>query len=92
MTLTLELTPTEEALLRQEAQRLGVDVTRYARQRLGLGTGQEEDPTIALLQRWQEEDATDDPALIAEAERELAEFKANMNANRALTGESPVYK
>ena len=38
--------------------------------------------TIALLQQWAREDATDDPATIAEAEYELAQFKAALNANR----------
>jgi hypothetical protein len=39
--------------------------------------------TIAMLQRWAREDATDDPAAIAQAEYELAEFKAALNANRS---------
>jgi hypothetical protein len=43
----------------------------------------ENDATIALLERWAEEDRTEDPALIAQAERELAEFKASLNANRS---------
>ncbi|SPE39561.1 hypothetical protein SBA3_3290010 [Candidatus Sulfopaludibacter sp. SbA3] len=38
--------------------------------------------TIALLEQWTREDATNDPATVAEAERELAEFKAAFNANR----------
>jgi hypothetical protein len=38
--------------------------------------------TIALLQEWAREDATDDPAAIARAECELAQFKAALNANR----------
>lgn len=38
--------------------------------------------TIALLQQWAREDATDDPATIARAEQELAQFKAALNANR----------
>jgi hypothetical protein len=38
--------------------------------------------TIALLQRWAREDATDDPVTIARAEQELAQFKAALNANR----------
>jgi hypothetical protein len=38
--------------------------------------------TIALLQQWAREDATDDPAAIAQAEQELAQFKAALNANR----------
>ena len=38
--------------------------------------------TIALLERWEIEDATNDPVAIAQSERELAEFKAALNANR----------
>ena len=38
--------------------------------------------TIALLEQWTREDATDDPTAIAAEERELANFKAAMNANR----------
>jgi len=38
--------------------------------------------TIALLQQWAREDATDDPAAIAQAEHELARFKAALKANR----------
>ena len=37
------------------------------------------------------EDATDNPEVIREAEEDLAEFKRNMNANRALTGDHTVY-
>jgi hypothetical protein len=38
--------------------------------------------TIALLKQWAREDATDDAAAHAQAEQELAEFKAALNANR----------
>lgn len=38
--------------------------------------------TIALLQEWAREEATDDPTAIAQAEYELAQFKAALNANR----------
>jgi hypothetical protein len=44
---------------------------------------------IALLQSWQEEDATDDPEEIARAEAELAEFKRSLNENRAR--EEPIF-
>ena len=37
---------------------------------------------VPLLQQWAREDATDDPATIAQAERELAQLKAALNANR----------
>jgi hypothetical protein len=46
---------------------------------------------IALLKAWREQDATDDPEEVRKAEEELAEFKRNMNANRAATGERLVY-
>jgi hypothetical protein len=46
---------------------------------------------IALLKSWREQDATDDPEEPHKAEEELAEFKRNLNANRAATGERLVY-
>ena len=94
MTLTLNLTP-EETRRVENAKGLGFDVTALLR---GLISGLPEptapivDRTEELFDQWAAEDATDDPAEIEAAERELAEFKANMNANRALTGERPVYK
>jgi hypothetical protein len=42
----------------------------------------ENESTIALLEQWAAEDATDDPNAIAQAERELSEFKTALNANR----------
>jgi hypothetical protein len=38
--------------------------------------------TIALLQQWAQEDATNDPPTIARAEQELGQLKAALNANR----------
>ena len=38
--------------------------------------------TISLLQQWAQEDFTEDQAAISQAEQELAEFKAALNANR----------
>ncbi len=46
---------------------------------------------IALLNSYLEMEATDDPEEIRRAEEELGEFKRNMNANRASTGERPVF-
>ena len=45
--------------------------------------------TIAMLQEWAREDATDNPAAIAQAEYELAQFKAALNANRP--PDNPVF-
>jgi len=42
--------------------------------------------TMALMQSWLEEDATDDPEEIRAAEEDLREFKRNMNLPRKETG------
>lgn len=36
-----------------------------------------------MLRAWREEDATDDPAVIAQAEAEWEEFKRSMNENHS---------
>jgi len=46
---------------------------------------------IAALNQWIAEDATDDPEEIRKANEDVAEFKRNMNANRAATGERLVF-
>jgi hypothetical protein len=46
--------------------------------------------SIALLKSWIAQAPTD-PEEIREAEKELREFKRNMNANRAATGERIPY-
>jgi hypothetical protein len=38
--------------------------------------------TIALLEDWAKADATTDSHAVAEAEEDLAKFKASLNANR----------
>jgi hypothetical protein len=94
MTLVLDLTPEEERHL-EEARRRGFDVVAMLKGVIaGLPAAPqiEEDQTEQLLERWATEDATDDPEEIAAAERDLAAFKADMNTNRALSGERPVYK
>ena len=45
-------------------------------------TASKDTATMALLKSWLEEDATDDPEEIREAEAELLEFKRNMNLPR----------
>ena len=47
--------------------------------------------TIALLEKWMAEDATDDPEEIRQAEEELAAFKEAMNRNRSESGELPLF-
>lgn len=54
-------------------------------------TGAIDTETLELLEAWALEDATDDPAKLREAQRELDEFKRAMNENRAACGERIVY-
>jgi hypothetical protein len=51
----------------------------------------EQEAAIALLTSYLEAKATDDLEEIRQAEQQLEEFKRNMNANRAATGERLVY-
>ena len=46
---------------------------------------------IAMLDSWIAEGQAADEATRLEAERELEDFKRNMNANRVATGERLVY-
>jgi|SRR5579871_226730 len=102
MTLTIELTPQEEAWLNAQAAQQSLPpadiVKRLIDAQLSVPVPQEA-PTIdaesaaalALLNFYLETEATDDPEEIRKAEQELEEFKRNMNANRAATGERLVY-
>ena len=42
--------------------------------------------TLELLATWKDEDATDDPEKLREADEEIAKFKKAMNENRAAAG------
>ncbi len=95
MTLTLELTPEEERRV-QGANAKGIDIAAIIKGGIsGLPEAPEagmlEDKTLTMLQAWRAADATDDEEELARRDAELAAFKANMNANRALSGEEPIY-
>ena len=51
----------------------------------------QETPTMALMRKWLEEDATDDPEEVLRAEEELREFKRNMNQPRKEAGARLLY-
>lgn len=92
MTVTIELTPAEEARLSVAARREGIAPAEAARKLVTehLPTESESEPrntAAALLRGWLREEATDDPAQIQKAQEELDEFKRSINANRAATGE-----
>ena len=57
----------------------------------GPPTRLNETPTMALMRKWLEEDATDDAEQIRAAEEELREFKRNMNLPRKESGARLLY-
>jgi hypothetical protein len=98
MTVTIDLTPAEEARLTEAARRTGLAPAEAARKLVTEHLPPE--PTVkrevsgtaaALLRGWLRDEATDDPAQIQKAQEELDEFKRNINANRAATGERLPY-
>src|SRR5579863_2697824 len=103
MTLTIDFTPQEEAWLNAQAAQQGLPpaeiVRRLVEERLPAPNGTPAAPiidaenaaAIALLDSWLQEDATDDPAKLLQAEQEFEELKRNLNANRAETGERLVF-
>ena len=101
MTLTLHLNPAEEARLSTAARDNGLDPDRFARKLLiehlpaapcdARGIDPENAAAIALLRAWLQEEATDDPEVIASAQKDLDEFKQNLNANRLAGGERPLF-
>ena len=54
-------------------------------------SGVDADPTVALLQSWLAEDATDDPVEIERAQAELDQFKLAINAERERAGARRAY-
>ena len=94
MTLTITLTVEEEARLRVAAQREGIDPAELVQQlvRAHLPPAPDENTaSIALLQSWLVEDATDNPDDIQQAQAELDAFKQAINAERERAGARRIY-
>lgn len=93
MTLTISLPAEAEARLRQRAQAVGQDVTRYIERLLTEEFGGPASPanavakspcqaTLDLLDQWEREDRTNDPAELARRQREGEELMENLDRNR----------
>ena len=94
MTLTITLTVEEEARLRVAAQREGIDPTELVYQLVRAHlppTPNENTASIALLQSWLAEDATDNPDDIQQAQAELDALKQAINAERERAGARRIY-
>jgi hypothetical protein len=107
MTLNIEFTPQEEAWLHDQAAQQGIPPAEIIRRlvdehlpepvqtvvpELNAPLIDAKNATaIAYLDRRIQEEATDDPEAIRQAEEEVEELKRNLNANRAATGERLVF-
>ena len=94
MTLVLELTPEQEARLEEEARSEGMPVQDYALERL-MGTRVPAPRPGSLAEafaQWREEDSRMSDEEKEQADRDLEEFKTNMNAERAAGGERSLYR
>jgi hypothetical protein len=94
MTLAIDLTPEEELRLRAAAQQEGIAPAELARKLVTEHlppVPDENAASIALLQSWLEEDATDDPDEVRQAEAELEAFKQAINAERERAGARRIY-
>lgn len=86
MTLTISLSQESEESLRKKAAAIGQPLDIYAARVLeeaakspSLITGDR--GTIDLLQSWNAEDATTDPAELSARQREWEEFAASINGH-----------
>ena len=95
MTVTIDLTSKEQALLDSAAEREGVEAGELARKlvvdHLSTSVDYQADPLTDLFARWDEEDRQMSPEDIAEERRSWDELKSQMNAERARAGARPVF-
>jgi len=101
MTITIELQPDELAVLNDRAKSQGVGIDhvlhdlvaqlKASQPKMELQLNDTQKAAIALMQAWNKEDQTNDPEELAERERELEEFKVNINRWRAEEGRSAAY-
>jgi hypothetical protein len=91
MTVSISLSPTAEQRLADRAKAEGVDLSTFVSNMVEAAAKQltpaREEPhpdqaTLDLLDQWEKEDQTDDPAEIARREKELLEFMKGMNESR----------
>lgn len=84
MVLSIDIDAQTQERLRREAERNGVDVAEYARKLIESALPPERPAQSLgeLLGQWEAEDATDDPAVVADRQREWEELKRGLDAAR----------
>lgn len=86
MTVTLDLEPGLDDQLRASAEAEGMSVETYLRQLIAKAVHRTpSEPVLALLQRWEKEDATGDASELARREREWEAFRESMNRSHSST-------
>lgn len=95
MIVMLELSPEEVSVLTAEAEAGGIDIETVLHNLIATQMRGDEDRAAntehlakqheiaTIMAAWTSEDHTDDPEELAEREREISEFVANMNRWRA---------
>jgi len=86
---TVPLPPEIENRLKFEASRHGLEAADYAVKLIAAALPPKpvvDQATIDLLDRWERDNATDDPDEIARRQIEFEEFKEGMNRNRSESG------
>jgi hypothetical protein len=92
MTLTISLTPEEEARLLAIARQRGIAPQECARQLItdhlpeATPNGMSQDPTLVLFAQWKQEDAQKSPDEAEDEERMWEEFERGVNETRTALG------
>lgn len=82
MTLQINLPPDLNARLEAQASSLGLDTVEYAKKLIEDNLPTPNQSTLELFKKWDEEDATDDPAEIERRNREAEGFMQSLARNR----------
>ncbi|MEO7715402.1 MAG: hypothetical protein ABIY70_04330 [Capsulimonas sp.] len=89
MTVTIDLSPKEEAQLAQEARNAGLDtatlVKKLVTEHLSPNT-ENSDPTLQLFAEWKKEDAQMTPEEMEQEQRIWSEFERRTNETRRELG------
>ena len=89
MTLTIDLSPAEEARLQSAARQKGLDPSTLAKQLVAEhlpAASPAEDPTLALFAQWAEEAKAMTPEEQAQEQSLWGQFEPGINAARAASG------
>jgi hypothetical protein len=89
MSMTITLPPKAEAALKDEARRHGVGMEEYAADLIVKSLPGERQAILDLLDEWDREEATDDPAEIAQRQCETHEFMSSLAAHPVMI-ERPI--